>query len=340
MDSQQQHSTPYQSDESAGVQPSVGYPQASASFYHVSQTGHAHVTSPQHPASLVHQPAPGHADADADADAEFGDIFQEPEGFLPPPKEATFEEYTMRSGQTIKLRLVGSHPLWGFLLWNAGKTSAYYLESKARDWVEGRDILELGAGAGLPSLVCAILGARTAVVTDYPDCDLVENMRINAKACESLLSLREGKASPLHVEGFKWGADPETVLRHLPADSDSGPRAAGRGFDLLILADVIYNHPQHRELIESVKQTLKRARHALAFVVFTPYQPWLLEKIVAFFPRAEENGFVVTKVFEKLTEKAMFEDDPGDERLRRTVFGYELRWKEEELVNQSTTPHT
>ncbi|ODH51231.1 hypothetical protein GX48_02660 [Paracoccidioides brasiliensis] len=59
MDSQQQHSTPYQSDESAGVQPSVGYPQASASFYHVSQTGHAHVTSPQHPASLVHQPAPG-----------------------------------------------------------------------------------------------------------------------------------------------------------------------------------------------------------------------------------------------------------------------------------------
>ncbi|ODH51230.1 hypothetical protein GX48_02659 [Paracoccidioides brasiliensis] len=297
------------------------------------------------------------SNTDADADAEFGDIFQEPEGFLPPLKEATFEEYTMRSGQTIKLRLVGSHPLWvgittndasptnrfpmeGFLLWNAGKTSAYYLESKARDWVEGRDILELGAGAGLPSLVCAILGARTAVVTDYPDCDLVENMRINAKACESLLSLREGKASPLHVEGFKWGADPETVLRHLPADSDSGPRAAGRGFDLLILADVIYNHPQHRELIESVKQTLKRARHALAFVVFTPYQPWLLEKIVAFFPRAEENGFVVTKVFEKLTEKAMFEDDPGDERLRRTVFGYELRWKKEELVNQSTTPHT
>ncbi|EGE78777.1 nicotinamide N-methyltransferase Nnt1 [Blastomyces dermatitidis ATCC 18188] len=278
------------------------------------------------------------SNSENESDIEFGDIFQDPEGFLPPPKEATFEEYTMRSGQTIKLRLVGSHPLWGFLLWNAGKTSADYLEDKAREWVEGRDILELGAGAGLPSLVCAILGARTAVVTDYPDFDLVENMRINAQACESLLSLggtdgSSPKSSPLRVEGFKWGTDPETVLRHLPDDAGLGVDGR-RGFDLLILADVIYNHPQHVQLITSVKQTLKRTRDAVAFVVFTPYQPWLFEKIVAFFPRAEESGFVVTKVFERMMKKLMFEEDPGDETLRRTVFGYELRWKEEELDKQ------
>ncbi|KAL2364714.1 hypothetical protein RJZ56_002378 [Blastomyces dermatitidis] len=293
------------------------------------------------------------SNSENESDIEFGDIFQDPEGFLPPPKEATFEEYTMRSGQTIKLRLVGSSPplkialkstsanrfaIEGFLLWNAGKTSADYLEDKAREWVEGRDILELGAGAGLPSLVCAILGARTAVVTDYPDFDLVENMRINAQACESLLSLggtdgSSPKSSPLRVEGFKWGTDPETVLRHLPDDAGLGVDGR-RGFDLLILADVIYNHPQHVQLITSVKQTLKRTRDAVAFVVFTPYQPWLFEKIVAFFPRAEESGFVVTKVFERMMERLMFEEDPGDETLRRTVFGYELRWKEEELDKQ------
>ncbi|KKZ61179.1 hypothetical protein EMCG_04228 [[Emmonsia] crescens] len=304
--------------------------------------------------------------SDNEADTEFGSLFQDPEGFLPPAKEATFEEYTMRSGQTLKLRLVGKSgfpthphtnyfhprnlftiypanrfPIEGFLLWNAGKTSAEYLEGRAREWVEGKDILELGAGAGLPSLVCAILGARRAVVTDYPDFDLVENMRINAQACESLLSLGRADGSqnlssspsPLRVEGFKWGADPETVLRHLPEDAGVGADGR-RGFDLLILADVIYNHPQHGELIASVKQTLKKTRDAVAFVVFTPYQPWLFEKIVAFFPRAEESGFVVTKVFERMTEKVMFEEDPGDEKLRRTVFGYELRWKEEELDKQ------
>lgn len=42
----------------------------------------------------------------------FGDFFQEPEGFRPPEKPATFAEHQMRSGQTLKLRLVGSHPLY------------------------------------------------------------------------------------------------------------------------------------------------------------------------------------------------------------------------------------
>lgn len=40
-------------------------------------------------------------------------------------------------------------------------------------------MLELGAGAGLPSLVAAILGARRVVVTDYPDADLIANLNHN-----------------------------------------------------------------------------------------------------------------------------------------------------------------
>ncbi|KAK2734514.1 nicotinamide n-methyltransferase [Onygenales sp. PD_40] len=263
-------------------------------------------------------------ESDNEADAEFGNIFQEPDDFLPPPKPATFEEYTMRSGKTLKLRLVGSHPMWGFLLWNAGKASADYLEAKAAEWVEGKDILELGAGAGLPSLVCAIRGARTVVVTDYPDSALVENMQINADACKELITPVPGHPSSLHVEGFKWGDDPNIVLKHLPS-------TASGGFDMLILADVIYNHRQHGDLITSMQQTLKKTREAVAFVVFSLYQPWLREKIEAFFPLAEESGFVVTKVFERMMESVLFTDDPGDEEIRRTVFGYELRWKEEEL---------
>ena len=44
-------------------------------------------------------------------------------------------------------------------------------------------MLELGAGAGLPSLVCAIRGARKVVATDYPDVELIENLRHNIKLC-------------------------------------------------------------------------------------------------------------------------------------------------------------
>ena len=64
-------------------------------------------------------------------------------------------------------------------------------------------MLELGAGAGLPSIVCAIMGAKKVdgvlmelckkwqliisaqiVVTDYPDADLIENLTYNIKKCE------------------------------------------------------------------------------------------------------------------------------------------------------------
>ena len=46
---------------------------------------------------------------------------------------------------------------------------------------QSRRILELGAGAGLPSLVSAVSGADTIVVTDYPDQQLVENLRWNVE---------------------------------------------------------------------------------------------------------------------------------------------------------------
>lgn len=148
-------------------------------------------------------------------------------------------------------------------------------------------------------MVCTIRGAKTVVVTDYPDPDLVGNLHVNASACDALLQ----NPSPLRVEGYRWGAPPDDVLKHISCSS--------LGFDVLILADVIYNHPQHRNLISSIKMMLKRSPEAIAFVVFTPYQPWLLEKIVAFFPLAESSGFTVTKLFENTMDKVMFEEDPG-----------------------------
>lgn len=52
-------------------------------------------------------------------------------------------------------------------------------------------MLELGAGAGLPSLVCTINGASQVVVTDYPDADLIENLRYNVDHCDLLPTPRK-----------------------------------------------------------------------------------------------------------------------------------------------------
>ncbi|KAK9560559.1 Protein N-terminal and lysine N-methyltransferase efm7 [Aspergillus fumigatus] len=265
----------------------------------------------------------------------FGDTFKDPEGFYPPEKEPTFAEHQMLSGQTVRVRLVGSHPLYGDLLWNAGRTSATYIEEKASSLVEGKDVLEVGAAAGVPSIVSAVKGARTVVMTDYPDPDLVENMRYNASLSAAIIP----SSSSLHVAGYKWGDPVEPLTAYLPEGSNS--------FDLLIMADVVYSYQEHPNLIKVMQKALKKSKDSVALVVFTPYQPWLLPRNQTFFPLAEQNGFQVTKIFEKVMDKVLFENDPGvgltfshimrlltrlqDELLRRTVFGYEIRWAPNQL---------
>jgi len=197
------------------------------------------------------------------------------------------------------------------LLWNAGKVIAQYLENNVEELVRNKDVLELGAGAGLPSLVCAVRGARQVVVTDYPDADLIENLRYNIGHCE-LLSARTN----IVARGYIWGNDVHELTLDLVESAT--------GFDLLILADILFNHTEHQKLVMSIARTLKKVSGARALVFFTPYRPWLLEKDLAFFDLAKNNGFVVEKIMEKVLDTVMFENDPGDETLRKTVFGYQL----------------
>jgi nicotinamide N-methyltransferase len=159
-------------------------------------------------------------------------------------------------------------------------------------------VLELGAGAGLPSLVCAINGAQRVVVTDYPDAELIENLRYNINHCELLPSLQN-----IVAEGYLWGAPIQDIIQHLPNTDEA--------FDVLILADLLFNHSEHAKLIKTVQLTLKKSPHSKAYVFFTPYRPWLLEKDLAFFDLAKEAGFAVEKTFEKVMDKVMFEEDPG-----------------------------
>ncbi|KAK4556997.1 Protein N-terminal and lysine N-methyltransferase efm7 [Recurvomyces mirabilis] len=261
-----------------------------------------------------------------DSDDEDGaaGLFQEPEDFYRPEKQPTNVEHRLLNGEVLVLRLVGHSPLWGHLLWNAGRTIADYIEAKKEDLIRDKSLLELGAGAGLPSIVAALNGTKIVVVTDYPDADLVENLAWNVEHN----GLQSGTT---HACGYLWGAETKTIKQYLP-DSE---RVAG--FDVLILADLLFNHSEHSKLVATVVQTLKRSTEAQALVFFTPYRPWLYEKDMAFFDLTREAGLEVTKIMEKTMEKVMFEEDPGDELLRRTVFGYSLRWSERQLAKVSAT---
>lgn len=45
-------------------------------------------------------------------DFDSGNLFQDPEGYYPEEEPPTFAEHTMLSGQKVRVRLVGSHPLY------------------------------------------------------------------------------------------------------------------------------------------------------------------------------------------------------------------------------------
>jgi predicted nicotinamide N-methyase len=110
-------------------------------------------------------------------------VIVEKEEPRPPTPESTVEVYERelphsvnKDWQSIKIRLVGSHPLWGHYLcaheaptrpgtqflfrrWNAARAFASYLDQNQILYRE-RFVLELGAGGGLPGLVAAKNGAK------------------------------------------------------------------------------------------------------------------------------------------------------------------------------------
>jgi nicotinamide N-methyltransferase len=112
------------------------------------------------------------SDSDS-SDGELGGMFAMPREYSPPPPEPTFEVFTRacadKQPQEIKLRLVGSHPLWGHHLWNAAKVFANWMDSHPEHSL-GKSVLELGAGAALPSFVAAVNGASKVRLSHLTDC--------------------------------------------------------------------------------------------------------------------------------------------------------------------------
>ena len=149
-------------------------------------------------------------------------------------------------------------------------------------------------------------------MTDYPDADLIENIAWNiAENCSSGLDGR------IIAKGYLWGADVGPLLDALHCDSSRhgkgvGEEAEAEGYDVLILADVVFNHSCHEALVRTILQAMRKSEESVAYVFFTPYRPWLFERDMEFFRMCEEGGLLkVEKCWEERVERVMFEGDRG-----------------------------
>jgi len=100
----------------------------------------------------------------------------------------------------FRLNLFYFFPPHIFSVWNAGVCLAHYIDSH-KDLVEDKYVLELGAGAGLPSFSCILNGVKHVVITDYPEENLISNIQSNVNgilsSMENLSKDSKNKATVL-----------------------------------------------------------------------------------------------------------------------------------------------
>ncbi|OAX37745.1 hypothetical protein K503DRAFT_771204 [Rhizopogon vinicolor AM-OR11-026] len=260
-------------------------------------------------------------DDEAD-DLSLGDIFTEPP--RPPTPPPTFATYTRNTESEtlpdLKVRLVGSHPLWAHYLWNAALALASYIDSNpgiARNCC----VLELGAGGGLPGLVAAQNGATKVVSTDYPESALIDNLKFNVRQ-----NLTPDEQDRVDTQGYIWGHSVDDIMRALPDTTDT----SNRGFHLIILSDLIFNHSQHDALLKTCDMCLasrstsdNASMEPCVLVFYSHHRPHLADRDLGFFRKAQTVGWACEEI---VTRKypPMFPEDPGEEEVRATVHGWRM----------------
>ncbi|XP_044208029.1 methyltransferase like 21e isoform X1 [Thunnus albacares] len=133
----------------------------------------------------------------------------------------------------LKIRIKESTDLYGAVLWPSAMVLCHFLETNRDKYnLTEKNVIELGAGTGLVTIVSSLLGAKVTS-TDLPDVlgNLQYNVMCNTKG--------RCKYTPL-VTDLIWGQEVEQRF----------PRAT-HCFDYILAADVVYAHPYLEELMDT-----------------------------------------------------------------------------------------
>ncbi|KAG6917117.1 hypothetical protein DXG01_003783 [Tephrocybe rancida] len=158
------------------------------------------------------------------------------------------------------------------------------------------EVIELGAGSGLPSLLLASMPQHPAliVVTDYPDENILGNLKKNLE--NNRQSLQPG----CHIQcvGYEWGKDVGALLelaRHLPNVEN-----AQHGYEAVILSDLLHFHGSHDVLISSIQTLLSHSKDSKVHVSAGKYT----HRNVCddFLRKAKDAGFVFEEVLASTEE--------------------------------------
>ncbi|ORX55749.1 hypothetical protein DM01DRAFT_1335140, partial [Hesseltinella vesiculosa] len=134
-------------------------------------------------------------------------------------------------------------------VWDCGLALCCYLD-KEKASLSCKRVIELGSGTGLVGIYAAhVLQPTSVYLTDLPDAMAIleQNARLNPPS--------DKKKTKIHTKVLSWGP-----LRDDGADDEQESTAADwqqitavRPFDLVLLADVLYNQTSHDILLDTLE---------------------------------------------------------------------------------------
>jgi len=137
----------------------------------------------------------------------------------------------------IKIRVFNFHILNANFVWPGNHPFSEYL---IKNWnlLDGKRIIELGAGTGVLSIFLKKKGIKEIVTSDYDDPQIGDNIEYNWK-----LNGYDGKEASLHIP-HTWGAP-------LPSELPN--------FDVILCNDCILYVSQYPNLIKTIQHLLKKS---------------------------------------------------------------------------------
>lgn len=168
-------------------------------------------------------------------------------------------------------------PLYANYIWPGSIVMADFLQQNS-NLIINKSVMELGAGTGLPSLVCCKLQARVVVCTDFPEPIVIDNLNTvkNRNKCENMI-----------VQSLEWGNDEQLAhARSLTSDS--------KGFDVILLAELLWKdtYKLHDVLAKSVKMICADGGIVLVAFAHRPSEEHTPDNDLEFIRRLEEELLV------------------------------------------------
>ena len=177
--------------------------------------------------------------------------------------------YQLTEPSELKLALVQQHhSLWAEFIYNAARVLADMIE-QGEIICYNKSCLELGAGAGLPGLIAGLNGAKLSVISDYgntADTSLLRAIDINIEYISQYIPSTTSAANTIATAyksiPYIFGNNVKDIL-----DLNNG-----QTYDLLFLADLLFNRSEHNKLLYTISKVLKPVT-GVAWITFSHHDP-------------------------------------------------------------------